>query len=113
MQQGFTLVEIMVVIAILGLLLGIGVPAWQRSRHRTLEQIKVNNARVVADAVERWAVEYGKSGTATVQQSDIEAYLKGGWQALRIGTMSANWPANATVDFFSSNLSDIANAMYD
>jgi prepilin-type N-terminal cleavage/methylation domain-containing protein len=56
-KRGFTLVEIMIVILILGLLLGIALPQWVRARERSQGMTCVANLRKIRDAKEQFAME--------------------------------------------------------
>lgn len=52
-KQGFTLVEIMIVVAIIGLLAAIAIPAFQRSRDTTRQNACINNLRQIDSAKEQ------------------------------------------------------------
>ncbi|MBI5688620.1 MAG: prepilin-type N-terminal cleavage/methylation domain-containing protein [Verrucomicrobia bacterium] len=56
---GFTLVEIMVVVVIIGLLATLALPAFQRVRRRAIAARFVNDVRQIRDGAERYAVEHG------------------------------------------------------
>jgi len=64
-QQGFTLLEIMIVVTIIGLLAGIAVPSFVRARMRSSQAGCVNNLRQIESAKAQWALET-KAGPTTL-----------------------------------------------
>ncbi|MDR3401152.1 MAG: prepilin-type N-terminal cleavage/methylation domain-containing protein [Chthoniobacter sp.] len=77
-QSGFTLVEIMIVVAIIALLAAIAVPNFLRARKRSQATRILEDLRIIDSAIDQYAIENNKSGGATVQWSDIQNYLKNG-----------------------------------
>src|ERR1700674_3376821 len=77
-SRGFTLVEIMIVVAIIALLAAIAVPNFLRARKRSQATRILEDLRVIDAACDQYAIEYNKSTGATVGWSDIQQYLKNG-----------------------------------
>lgn len=77
-RSGFTLVEIMIVVAIIGLLAAIAVPSFIRARQRSQATTVLNEARQMDGAKDQWALENNKTGTATPSFADLTPYLKAG-----------------------------------
>ena len=78
-QSAFTLVEIMIVVAIIGLLAALAVPGFIRSRARSQGTRIVNDARVMDHAITQWATEKGIMLGAAVDTVAASAYLNGSW----------------------------------
>jgi prepilin-type N-terminal cleavage/methylation domain-containing protein len=77
-RQGFTLVEIMIVVAIIALLASIAVPGFLRARKRSQASRILNDLRLIDAAVDQYAIETNKMSGATVNTVDWTNYLKKG-----------------------------------
>ena len=88
-KKGFTLVEIMIVVAIIGLLAAIGIPSFQKARANSIAKAKENNVRIISGAIEEWAMENALTDGAAVVGADVDVYIKGGFAALSVGTSDA------------------------
>lgn len=83
--SGFTLVEIMIVVAIIGLLAGIGIPSFQKARERSIANTCRNNLRQMDAAKQMAASEMAwgaNDGPGTLgnpyYRNTCSSYLKGG-----------------------------------
>ena len=77
-RGGFTLVEIMIVVAIIALLAAIAVPGFLRARKRSQASRIINDLRLIDSAVDQYAIENNKTTGSTVQTDDWIAYMKKG-----------------------------------
>ncbi len=71
----FTLVEIMIVVAIIGLLAAIAIPNFVRARQTSQTNACINNLRIIDAAKQQWALEKGQQTSASPASSDIVPYL--------------------------------------
>ena len=77
-RGGFTLVEIMIVVAIIALLAAIAVPNFLRARKRSQATRILEDLRMVDSAIDQYAIETNKVSGAAANWTDISAYLKTG-----------------------------------
>jgi prepilin-type N-terminal cleavage/methylation domain-containing protein len=75
-QGGFTLVEIMIVVAIIGLLASIAVPNFVKARTTAQMNACISNLRQIDGAIQQWALDTKQGDTASVTAADILPYLK-------------------------------------
>ena len=110
-KSGFTLVEIMIVVMIIGLLAAIGIPNFLKARQNTLRKNAINNARQVMSAVDEYAMENAVSGTnAVVTSAQYTPYIKGGVGGLDIGSTTATLSDVSPIS--NTNAVDLAKTMY-
>lgn len=75
--RGFTLVEIMVVVLIIGILVSLAVPSWMRARERAQTRICVANLRQIQQAKEVYALATrARSGTSVSMSDLVPTYLE-------------------------------------
>ena len=77
-RRGFTLVEIMIVVAIIALLASIAVPNFLRARKRSQASRILEDLRVLDQATDEYAIENNKTGGMNPSFTDLKAYLKTG-----------------------------------
>ena len=76
-KSGFTLLEIMIVVSIIGLLAAIAIPNFVRARVVSHQTTCINNLCKIRAAVAQWALEKNAGVTAPVQYTDIQDALRG------------------------------------
>src|SRR3984885_4270135 len=77
-RGGFTLVEIMIVVAIIALLAAIAVPNFLRARKRSQATRVLEDLRMIDSAIDQYAIETNKASGAAVNWTDVQSYLKKG-----------------------------------
>ncbi len=77
-RGGFTLVEIMIVVAIIALLAAIAVPGFLRARKRSQASKVLNDLRLIDSAVDQYAIENNKKAGDVVTVAAWTQYMKGG-----------------------------------
>ena len=75
-KRGFTLVEIMIVVATIGILATIAIPNYVKARGTSQRNACINNLRQLDGAVQQWALENKKGPTDPAALSDATPYLK-------------------------------------
>jgi general secretion pathway protein G len=100
-RAGFTLVEIMIVVAIIGLLAAIAIPNFIKARATSQQNACISNLRNIDAAINEWAMESGKSTGDSIGGVDtISAYMR-----LNSSSSVPGCPAGGTYSTF--NVGDI------
>ncbi|MEA3187813.1 MAG: type pilus assembly protein PilA [Chthoniobacter sp.] len=115
-RGGFTLVEIMIVVAIIALLAAIAVPNFLRARKRSQATRVLEDLRMLDSAIDQYAIETNKSTTCNPAFADLKGYIKAGTVLYLTGNdMFGNAYGPFTVDSVPkvptstfNNLSDVA-----
>jgi prepilin-type N-terminal cleavage/methylation domain-containing protein len=77
-NTGFTLVEIMIVVAIIGLLAALAIPSFIKARENSQANACINNLRQIDAAKEQWALANNKVMWDAVVDTEVNEYIKGG-----------------------------------
>ena len=113
-RGGFTLVEIMIVVAIIALLAAIAVPGFLRARKRSQASRIINDLRLIDSAVDQYAIETNKSSGNPVAISDWTNYLKKGTNLYTTGLdILGNTYGAQTVDSLPKVNTTSKNALSD
>jgi prepilin-type N-terminal cleavage/methylation domain-containing protein len=73
--KGFTLIEILIVVLIIGILLGIAVPNFIRAQATTKTKACISNMRMIDSAKLQWAIENGKPVSSKPTAEELVSYL--------------------------------------
>ena len=121
-RGGFTLVEIMIVVAIIALLAAIAVPNFLRARKRSQATRILEDLRMIDAAVDQYAIETNKSQNFNPSWADVQNYLKTGsslYSSNHKDMLNGDYGATFTVDVVPkvdvatfNKLSDVAPAEF-
>jgi len=121
-RGGFTLVEIMIVVAIIALLAAIAVPNFLRARKRSQATRILEDLRMIDSAIDQYAIENNKIGGAAVPWTAVQSYLKNGSNLYNSGGLDMlgnTYGAPFSVDYLPKlnattygKLSDVAPAEF-
>jgi prepilin-type N-terminal cleavage/methylation domain-containing protein len=74
-RAGFTLIEIMIVGAVIGLLAAVAISNFVRARSTSQMNICINNLRQIDSAKQQWALQNNKAATDLPEASDIAPFF--------------------------------------
>ncbi len=119
--RGFTLVEIMIVVAIIALLAAIAVPNFLRARKRSQATRCLEDLRILDNALDQYAIETNKTSGFNPSFADLKNYIKTGTPLYSMGdndlfgnsygTYTVDTAPKIAVSTFNS-LSDVAPAAF-
>lgn len=89
-RKGFTLVELMVVVVILGVLTSIAVPMYNKSQSSARENANKANIRIIDSAISMYMAD---NSEATLPTSDAD------WQTALVGKYIQEWPSPPSTDY--------------
>jgi prepilin-type N-terminal cleavage/methylation domain-containing protein len=121
-RGGFTLVEIMIVVAIIALLAAIAVPNFLRARKRSQATRILEDLRMIDAAIDQYAIETNKTSGAPCDWVDVQGYLKKGstlYSSVHTDLLGSDLGASFSVDTIPvvpdatfNALSDVAPAAF-
>ena len=113
-RGGFTLVEIMIVVAIIALLAAIAVPGFLRARKRSQASRILNDLRMIDSAVDQYAIENNKTSGNAVPTAAWTQYIKQGTALYNSGNdILGNAYGAQTVDSIPKVPTNSYNALSD
>jgi prepilin-type N-terminal cleavage/methylation domain-containing protein len=104
-RSGFTLVEIMIVVAIIALLAAIAVPSFLRARKRSQATSTLETLRIVDNAKDQYAIEAAKGPGTQPTAADLVNYVKSGTKVYN-DLLAGNTPTDALGAAITLNVID-------
>jgi len=75
-QRAFTLVEVMIIVALIGLLAVLTVPGFIKNRERSQGNRTISDARIIDAAINEWALETGQTDGSPIDLISAASYTK-------------------------------------
>ena len=113
LRSGWTLVEIMIVVSLIGLLVAICIPSFMKSRETSQLNSIFSNLRIVESAKDQWALQNQKGTGSLPDWPSLSDYIKGGTvkpatsETYTINTVGTPACATATVRLGTYNAGDL------
>jgi prepilin-type N-terminal cleavage/methylation domain-containing protein len=79
-KPGFTLVEILIVVSVIGLLAVLALPGMMKARKRSMGIVILEEVRLMDAAIDEWILERRKKDGLPIVTSEVASYLKGSWR---------------------------------
>ena len=75
-EVGFTMIEIMIVVGVVGLLAAFAIPNYVKSRNSAQVNACISNLQQIEGAIQTWALDMKRTSGQPVTYDDISSYLK-------------------------------------
>lgn len=115
-NSAFTLVEIMIVVAIIGLLAALAIPGFVKARKQSQGRRILNDCRQQDAAIDQWALETGQTDGASINTTSCATYLKTAWKTTDLlgNTFGgSNVVGNAQIQVSTATKSSLAGVGID
>jgi len=114
-NQGFTLVEIMIVVAIIGLLAALAIPGFVKARKQSQGRRIMNDCRQMDAAIDQWSVNSGIADGTAVDSVAAGTYLKTTWNTVDLlgNPYSVGTTGTGQIQISTATKSSLANVGID